>query len=514
MDGPTELRRNLSGHFWGTSFLNIVWANTSRQIPSIKSLSAVLIFVVIATAINYLIYDSLQKNSISLIFLISVLLSSVFFGFWTGIIASIISFLAFNFFFVEPFQTFRVSRVEDFIALAVFILVAGLTGTLAGRLREQATSAQERARLLENLFGLSNALGESTNEDEAKLALIRSLYLLTGKKALIIERDLISSPPLKLEDMEAAERALRHGTFQRAAASGWGAGQLSFYPVVVDHSAPLVVGMDGAISSVELERAAKSAIEQSGAVIARLRSARDADQARMKADRESLRSAVLSSLSHDLKTPLATILGSVTTLREFSNTLPQAARDDLLHAIEEDARRLNIYVGDLLHMTRLNAGVEPKLEWVAPNDVLNGAANRLRRVHKGCNIEVRADDMLPLLKTDSALLEQALFNCMDNAAIFTPNGSQITASLQLQQSTLLFSIEDDGSGVPEIDQERIFEPFQRGAPATSNGTGLGLAIARGIVQALGGSIGVDSPIKGRGGARFWISVPIVEDIAA
>ncbi|KAF0229402.1 MAG: two component sensor [Beijerinckiaceae bacterium] len=484
------------------------------QAPTTKSLAVTVTMVMVATVIAMALRTVIPPGSVALIFLIAVLFSAVLFGFWTGIAASGLAFLAYNFFFVEPVLTFRVAYAEDFLALGVFVLVAGLTGTLAGRLREQATAAQEHARLLEHLASLSNAFGAASSEDDVRQALLLGLHGLTGATATLIDHGLLSDPPLGPHDLQAAERVLRHGTPQPAAAFGWSGGRYSFYPLVKTPMAHLVAGVQIRRPSYELDRAIISAIEQAGAAIARLHLAHAADEARLKAEGESLRSALLSSLSHDLKTPLATILGSVTTLRQLSDTLPETARDDLLQAIEEDARRLNAYVSNLLHMTRLQTGLDPRLDWVDPRDVLNGAVARIHRECPDRVIQTRMDGAPALLRTDAALLEQALFNCIDNAARAAPAGTIIAVSLRQKDDFLRFAVEDEGPGVPMSDQQRIFEAFQRGATAAPGGTGLGLAITKGIVQALGGDLGVESPLNETGGARFWLAFPVVKDAPA
>lgn len=485
--------------------------SASSRIPGARALGASALIVIIAALVAAGLRPLTPPGSVALVFLVAVLLSAVSFGLWTGISASGLAFLAYNFFFVEPVLTFRVAQTEDFLALGVFVLVAGLTGTLAGRLREQAMAAEERARLLEHLSHLSHALGATQSEDEARAALMYGLHAMTGERGVIVDPTLSAIPPLNSDDMQAADRALRHASPQLAAASGWSGGRYSFYPLVADQAAPLVAGVNARRASPERDKAAISAIEQTGAAIARLRLAREADVARLKAERESLRSALLSSLSHDLKTPLATILGSVTTLRQLADALPENARGDLLAAIEEDARRLNAYVGDLLHMTRLQAGLDPRLDWVDPSDILSGAVARIRRDYPHSVIDTRFDPALPLLRTDAALLEQAVFNCLDNAASIAPADKAITVALRHDNNTLRFTIEDRGPGVPLDDQQRIFEPFQRGATTTHSGTGLGLAITKGIVQALGGRVGVESPLTDQGGARFWLSLPAPGD---
>lgn len=481
------------------------------RIPGARALVASTLIVLTAALAAAGLRPLLPPGSIALIFLVAVLFSAVLFGLWTGIAASGLAFLAYNFFFVEPVLTFRVALAEDFLALSVFILVAGLTGTLAGRLREQATAAQERARLLEHLSQLSSTLGAVVSEDEARQALLHCLHVLTGRPALIVDHSLSADPPMSPDDLQAADRVLRHGTAQVATASGWSNGRYSFYPLVIDLDAPLVVGVFRASPSPDLDKAVMSAIEQTGAALLRLRLGRLASEARMQAERESLRSALLSSLSHDLKTPLATILGSVTTLRELASALPEAARDDLLAAIEEDARRLNAYVGDLLHMTRLQAGLDLRLDWVDPRDILDAAVARIRRANPGRIIITPVDPALPLIRTDASLLEQALFNCIDNANGIAPEGTTITVALRRENDALRFSVKDEGPGVPADDKHRIFEPFQRGETGAANGTGLGLAITKGIVQALDGNLGVESPLTPKGGARFWLAFPLPEE---
>jgi two-component system sensor histidine kinase KdpD len=481
------------------------------RVPGVRALAISALIVLAAALAAAGLRPLLPPGSIALVFLVAVLFSAVLFGVWTGIVASGLAFLAYNFFFVEPVLTFRVALAEDFLALGVFMLVAGLTGTLAGRLREQATTAQERARLLEHLSQLSSTLGAVASEDEARQALLHGLHLVTGRPALIVDRTMSTDPPMSPDDLQAADRVLRHGTPQVAAASGWSDGRYSFYPLVIDPDAPLVVGVFRAGPSPDLGKAVMSAIEQTGAAILRLRLGRLANEARVQAERESLRSALLSSLSHDLKTPLATILGSVTTLRELASALPEAARDDLLAAIEEDARRLNAYVGDLLHMTRLQAGLDLRLDWVDPRDIVDAAVARITRTHPKRIIITPVDPAMPLFRTDATLLEQALFNCLDNANGIAPEGTTIIAALRQEKGTLQFSVEDEGPGVRPEDQNRIFEPFQRGETGAVNGTGLGLAITKGIVQALGGNLGVESPLTPKGGARFWLAFPLQEE---
>ncbi len=234
----------------------------------------------------------------------------------------------------------------------------------------------------------------------------------------------------------------------------------------------------------------------------------EAAQAKDKAQREELRAALLSSLSHDLRTPLATILGGISSLRELGDAMPKAARQDTLQAVEEEAERLSRYVSNLLQLTRLKAGIALRLEWVDGADVLRGAVARARRSAPARLIEVELADHLPLIHVDAVLLEQALFNLIENALKFSSPSDAVTVSLTADQEGICFAVTDSGPGIPIEEQAQVFEPFYRGAGQSEGGTGLGLAITRGIVQALGGQMAIVSPLAEARGTSMRILLPL------
>ena len=245
----------------------------------------------------------------------------------------------------------------------------------------------------------------------------------------------------------------------------------------------------------------------------RIQQAEKHHAARVRADQESLRSTLLLSLSHDLRTPLSTILGSVSSLRQLGSSLPDSARDDLLQATEEETRRLSRYVDDLLTMTRLNAGLQPRLDWVDPSDILNGAVTRARTAHPGSNISAMVESDVKLIHSDAALLEQALFNLLDNAAKFSPGGNPVTVRLQQDAARLAYIVEDHGIGIPSDQRLKVFDPLFRGSDSNVKGTGLGLAIVKGIAKLLGGTVELESPLDINGGTRFSLSLPTRGDAA-
>ena len=236
--------------------------------------------------------------------------------------------------------------------------------------------------------------------------------------------------------------------------------------------------------------------------------AQAAEEARTAATREQLRAALLTSLSHDLRTPLATILGAITSLRQLGATLPPAARDDLALAIEEEAQRLASYADNLLHMTRLQAGLALRPIWLDPADVVAAAVARARRAFPAAQITADLPN-LPMIRAESALLEQSLFNLIDNAVKFSPSPAQVQISAAVQPTTLTLSVTDQGPGIAPEAIAQIFTPFFRANPKLP-GTGLGLTICHGIAAALGGSLTAESPVAQGHGTAMHISLPLPE----
>jgi two-component system sensor histidine kinase KdpD len=236
------------------------------------------------------------------------------------------------------------------------------------------------------------------------------------------------------------------------------------------------------------------------------------DRARLASETERLRSALLTSISHDLRTPLASILGSATSLRSFRNALDAETQEELIHTIQEEAERLNRFIANLLDMTRLESGaIRPRSDAVDLTDVVGSALERAAKVLAGYRISVDIAADLPLLKADPVLLEQVLFNLLDNAAKYAPAGSDVEIEGCRDGGVVNLYIRDEGDGIPAADLERIFDKFYRvqAADRKRAGTGLGLAICRGFVEAMGGTITAGNR-QDRRGAVFSISLPAVE----
>lgn len=497
----------------GSSPVSLPAATDWRTTPRVSSLLAATVMVAIAAGIGMLLRADLSPASIPLLLLLAVLVASLRFGFWTGIYASVVAFLVENFFFIEPHFTFHVTHPADWLSLAVLLVAGATTGLLVGRLSEEAEAARIRAFVLEVTGQCASDLADIAAEPAALQVLVRHLARLDGGAAIVlVARDTrlvvtASQPPdLVLDPMDAAaaERCLRRSEATEPAAPGWMGGRFAFRMLrgvgIVGHT----LAEKGGAGGQQIAAARTIVIEQATLALDRLRLTRDAAEARQSAERESLRSALLSSLSHDLKTPLATILGGVTALRELGEAMPEQARIDTLQAVEEEAGRLTRYVADLLHMTRLKAGIELRSDWIDPADVARAAITRARRAWPDRSLILEVQPGLPIVKSDAVLLEQALFNLIDNACKFSSEPHPVTVFIAAEETALMITVRDRGPGIHPADQARVFEAFFRGDGRGQGGAGLGLAIVRGIVQALGGTIRVESPCDGDAGTAMHI----------
>jgi len=485
--------------------------------PRLPQVLGAGLFLLTAALGTHLTQDSLPEPSGLFLFFVAVLLAAVRFGFWIGIATAIAAFMLFNFLFVAPLYTLAIAKPGDLLVLAEFLCVAGLTGFLAGRLREEANAAKSRAAVLEVLSAFAADLAEANEPLAVEQALMRHTAALANGPALVRHESsaAVSDPQpaeLQPEDLQAMERAFRRHTPQDAAEPGQHGGRFTFLPLMQQGQVVLVLGYHRLEPQRPDRRARAAAIEmichQANFALERLRYAQAAEEARTAATREQLRAALLTSLSHDLRTPLATILGAITSLRQLGATLSPAARDDLALAIEEEAQRLASYVDNLLHMTRLQAGLALRPIWLDPADVVAAAAARARRAFPAAQITVDLPD-LPMIRAESALLEQSLFNLIDNAVKFSPSPAQVHISATVQPKALTLSVTDKGPGIAPDALAQIFTPFFRANPKLP-GTGLGLTICHGIAAALGGSLTAESPVAAGHGTAMHISLPLPE----
>lgn len=477
-----------------------------QQPPRLADLAVTLALVVGAAGAVALAGPALPEAARPLIFLIAVLIAAVRFGFWTGMIAAALAFFSLNFLFVEPTHTFRIARLQDVVALAVFLLVAGLAGALAGRLHDQAQAAQDRALVLRALSDASADLARPGTAAEVTARLLPHLAALTGAPTFAVGSGapaLIAAHPPGAEPgpatLQAADRALRR---MRADPGVIGDGP----PIVIQPVADLAAGrlvlahglppQPGRARAIRLA-AAEDLARQLALALQRLEAEARAQAESLRAEAEATRSALLASLSHDLRTPLATILGGVSALKMLKADLSPEAEADLLTAVEEEAQRLSRHVENLLQMTRLESGIAPLRTWVDPADVARAALNRIARAYPLARIEADLPSDLALVRSDPGLLEQALFNLAENA--IRHGGGAVSVTARIEGSTLDLTVSDPGPGLPPALADWLAGAGTRPAPGQR---GLGLAVCKGIARALGLGLSAGP------GARITLSLPL------
>ncbi|MBK8456720.1 MAG: DUF4118 domain-containing protein [Phyllobacteriaceae bacterium] len=490
------------------------------------AIPAVIVAVAAATAAGIGLEHLSRPQTPALAFILAVLAVASIFGMRSGVATAVASFLAYNFFFIEPRLTFAVAHGGDLVALGVFLVVAALAGSLAGRLREEADRASRRAELLEALAAFSTRALAARSMAEILEAMARQAgrivngaAAIVGRRAgeFVVEASDGGDAEIEAADWLTAARAIERKAGQPAAASGWATGR--FEARVLDAAGEdervilLAPGGGGKPVQGDAEAPLAALLNQYRLTVERLSFAEAGAKAAAQAQEERLRSALLSSISHDLRTPLATILGAVTSIRELGEKLSPEARADLLVAIEEETRRLSQFVAYLLDMTRLQAGLKIRTQPVDGADLLAAAADRGRKFHPHRAIVIAPGRELPVFLTDPALVEQALANLIENAAKYSARDQLVVLSGAVDGDAIVFSVTDDGPGVAAADQARIFDKFfSRPVEGKGEGAaGLGLSICSGIADALGGEITVTSPVADGRGARFSLRLPLTVD---
>lgn len=487
--------------------------------------STVIAFVFVAstTAAGKVIDQFIDLPNISLLFLLAVLGASVSGGYVSAFLAALMSTLAYNFFFIDPLHTFTIAAAHEVFALFVFLAVAIIAGGFASRIREQAEIARIRATALQSLYDFSRKLASTAKTDDAIWLTVSQLQTsLKRNVVLLLVRNQELSvaaawPPdteLDVTDLTAARWA-----HEKREAAGHGTGTLpnsrfEFRPLLGPHGIAGVCGIEHTAERLDLnaERSLTAILDQTAIALDRARLAEETVAQAARLEGERYREALLSSISHDLRTPLATITGAVTGLRQLGARMTPENRDDLLQSIEEESGRMSRFVANLLDMTRIEAGtLKPKRDWVDVTDVIQSAVDRTRKYAPGRVIETGIAPDLPLIKGDSVLLSQVLFNLLDNAVKY--GGEEpINVYARRDGTDVLISVTDLGKGIPPEDLDRVFEKFyRRGKPdGRAPGTGLGLSIARGFIEAMGGKIHAESPALKKRGTRVVMRFPGAE----
>jgi two-component system, OmpR family, sensor histidine kinase KdpD len=480
-------------------------------------------FLAIATAFGISVRDYTQTAGAVLLYLLVVVSIAVSFGLGPSLLASFIAMLCFDFFFSAPLYSLAMTDPREIAVLVVFSIVAIITSNLAARTRAQVLMARGRAKTTAELYAFSRQLAGIAGLAElltvaatriAEILQLRTIFLMRERGALVARASAPAERELGAAEHDAAEWAWRNGRAAGYGTEHGGALRWLFLPVATTGGTVAVLGIardpPDALLTPDERRLLNALLDQSGIAIERILLAAQLDETRVLRETERLRAALLTSLSHDLRTPLASVLGTLTSLRSFDRGFDQATRDELLATAQEEAERLSRFVDNLLDMTRLEAGaLEARRDAVDLGDIVGSAARHAGKVLGRRKLRIAIAPDLPMLRLDFVLLEQALVNLLDNAAKYAPPETPITIAAARTPLEVRLTVSDEGIGIPPEDLERIFDKFYRVKAGDHQraGTGLGLAICRGFIEAQGGTITAGNRTD-RGGAVFTIAFPI------
>jgi two-component system sensor histidine kinase KdpD len=449
---------------------------------------------------------------LSTAYLIPVVIAAATLGVVPATVAAIASVCATAFFFYPPLLNFQVSDPQQLLDLALFLIVAIVTGHLAARVRAHARLAQDREQEMEALYRFSRRLSEATDARELHATIQDHLSELTGCKVMYLEDAAAATGlPLAVRSAVAAfaaaqERASGVSVQDEQTSETWLI--CAAFPEAPRSVLAVNLGQVAASTQARVQHRIDAALADARATLDRLGVMRVIGDAKLREQMETLRAALIGSVSHGLRTPLASIVGSASILAEAAPIRSETQLAALTAIVRDEAERLDRDIQRLLDASRISStGVRPNMTWADPADIVNAAAANQRRRLQGRALTVQVADELPLAYVDPVLIEQALCQMIDNATKYSPAGSPIRIAAREREGRTEIAVADDGAGLTEEDRSRMFDRFYRGPHSSgTTGSGLGLWIAKAFVTACGGSVEAYSAGPGRG-SRVSIILP-------
>jgi two-component system sensor histidine kinase KdpD len=482
-----------------------------------------LLFVAIALGAGLLIHPWLGIENVDLVFLTAVVGAAVRYGRFPSMLASVVASLCYNFFFLPPVHTFTITDPTNVAAFFFFMLIAILVSNVAARVRTQAVSAIGRVRTTESLYAFSRKLaGTATLDDVLWATAYQTALMLKVRVVLLLPEDGVITvkagyPPE--DQLDKADLAAANWAWANDRSAGRGADTLPgakrlFLPMRTGRGPIGVIGIDddrtGPLLTPDQRRLLDALVDQGALAIERVQLVEDMDRVKRSVESDRLRQALLTSISHDLKTPLASVLGAASTMRDLASGLSEQEKYDLLATVIDESERLNRFIANLLDMTRLESGaIVPNTALHDIGEIVGSVLRRAGKIlaHHKVSLELAAD--MPMLEIDAVLFEQALFNLLDNAAKYAPADTTVTIRAVRENAWVALQIIDEGGGIPPEELEMIFDKFYRAQKGdhVRPGTGLGLAISRGFVEAMHGTI-LAANRTDRSGAVMTIRLPV------
>lgn len=488
------------------------------ELASAATYGLAALLVVLTTLVALGLRSTFNVPDLEILFVLAVLLTAIRLGRGPSVLSAALSVASYDIFFVPPYFTFAVADTRYVLTFAMMFGVGLLVSVLTERIRRQERGAIQRERRTAALYALSRDLGAAPDRPSSGAAIVRHAGELFDARAFLLVPAadgtlavLAAHPPEAMLDTK--ELGVARWSYEHLRTAGLGTDTLSGSRSVC---APLQVG--GSVSGVlaveprsgtplgqEPREWLDAFVRQAALALERLRLSEEAKASALRAKAEEMRSALLSAVSHDLRTPLAAITGAATAIRDDAS-LPEVTRVELVTSICGEAERLERLVSNLLDMTRLESGsVTVDRQWVPLEELVIAAISRLepRLAEREVRLDLPAD--LPLISVDPVLVEQALVNLLENALKYAPESEVIDVGARSTAGAVTLTVADRGPGIARGSEERIFEKFFRGPHPNVRGTGLGLAICRAICEAHGGSIRA-APREG-GGAAFVMTLP-------
>jgi len=471
-----------------------------------------------STLISWALSGVLDPTNLAMIFMAGVVLVSLMMGRGPSIVATILSIICFDVGFVPPYGRLSVSDSQYLVTFAVMLATGLLVSQLAERVRRQSLAAREREQRTAALYALSRELAELPTAEGIVASARRVLKNVIGTDIVLHVADEIRKNETA-EDIGVIRWVLDHRQPAGAGTSTLPGTGMLYVPLVAGDRCLGCLGIASdaqSISSRGKELLSRSRMElleacaaQIAAALERCELAKEAENVRIQAETERLRNSLLSAVSHDLRTPLATLTGAASTLAEQGDALSSSARKELAESMVDESDRLHRLVANLLELTRLEAGaIQLNRELQPIDEVIGVALARLHRQLRHHPVTVRIAPDLPPVLIDELLMQQVLVNLLENAAKFSPRESTIEFTVEKQNDRLVTEILDRGPGLPRGCEQQIFDKFVRGSDAKASGSGIGLAICRAIVELHGGTIEAEN--REGGGSVFRFTIPVDE----
>ncbi|OAI10361.1 hypothetical protein A1359_16755 [Methylomonas lenta] len=482
------------------------------------------VWAILITAINALIghflYERLELSNLVMVFLLGVVFIAMRYGRGPSIVASLLGVGIFDLFFVAPYLSFSPANSQYLITLLAMLVVAIVISNLMINVKSQARIAAYRERMATALYAMSKELATCQTEQEIVCMAVKHLSHEFNSRAVILFADDVGclqypKAPELPESLRTVDLTLAQWTLDNDRLAGQSTHNRTLYFPL--HDEDKVMGVlallpmgHARIGLPEQQQLLETLLRQIAQALSRLRFAEQAKSTQIQIEAEQLRNSLLSAISHDLRTPLSTIIGSASALADDDSHLQASDRLDLSRAIVDEAERMALLINNLLDMARLDAGkIYLNKQWYPVEEIIGSVLTRQHKYLQKRSVKVTMPAGIPMLYVDVVMIEQVLINLIENAIRYTPASSALEITVDISAQTTRIAVADHGPGIPKGLEEKLFEKFyQTRNEAAQSGVGLGLAICRAIVEAHGGQISAHN--RPEGGAAFELVLPLDE----